>query len=53
MVVQYNDLTSEQKEIYDMIIEDCKNIANKLITKSEIKTVDTYIIEIKLEDSLL
>lgn len=53
MVVQYEDLTNEQKEIYDMIIEDCKNSVNKLLTKNEKETVDAYIVEIKLEDPIL
>ena len=53
MMVQYTDLTYEQKEIVNMIAEDCKKNIEKLITEPEIKTVDTYIIEIKLEDSLL
>ena len=53
MMVQYTDLTYEQKEIVNMIVEDCKKNIEKLITEPEIKTVDTYIIEIKLEDSLL
>lgn len=53
MTVQYEDLTREQKEILHMITEDCKKNIEKLITEPEIKTVDTYIVEIKLEDSLI
>lgn len=53
MVVQYTDLTYEQKEIANMIVEDCKKSIEKLIKEPEIKTVNTYIVEIKLEDSLI
>nr|DAN84017.1 MAG TPA: hypothetical protein [Caudoviricetes sp.] len=53
MMVQYEDLTREQKEILYMITEDCKKSIEKLITEPKIKTVDTYIIEIKLEDLIL
>ena len=49
MAVQYTNLTCEQKQIANMIVEDCKKIIEKLITESKIKTVDTYIVEIKLE----
>ena len=49
-MVQYKDLTQEQKEILHMITEDCKKIIEKCIIEPEIKTVDTYIIEIKLKD---
>lgn len=53
MAVQYTDLTCKQKEIANMIVEDCKKKIEKLTTEFEIKTVNTYIVEIKLEDSLV
>lgn len=53
MIVQYEELTREQKEILHMITEDCKKSIENCILKPEIKTVDTYIVEIKLEDSLI
>lgn len=52
-MVQYEDLTREQKEILHMITEDCKKSIENCILKPEIKTVDTYIVEIKLDDSLI
>ena len=53
MIVQYEELTREQKEILHMITEDCKKSIENCILKPEIKTVNTYIIEIKLEEPLL
>lgn len=53
MMVQYKDLAQEQKEILHMISEDCKKSIENCILKPEIKTVNTYIIEIKLKEPLL
>lgn len=54
MVVQYEDLTQEQKEILHMITENCKKNLERFIEEEpEIETIDTYVIEIKLEGPLL
>ncbi len=53
MIVQYEELTREQKEILRMITEDCKKIIENCILKPEIKTIDSYIIEVKFEEVLL
>ena len=49
----YDDLPDKQKELVDMIVDDLKKCVEKTYNRIKNKNLDTYIVEIKLEEPLL